>query len=194
MNDSDILMVGAGGHAKVIAELLGDKVKAYSDNVEVSWLQAEYLGSDDTALKKLLPNSFVMGLGGSRWEELERRMKIFHRYLKSGRKAPFICHPTAIISQSAQIDQGATILAGAIVQPNVCIGQAAIINTGAIVEHDTHIGAGSHIAPGSIVLGGASIGRCAMIGAGAVVLPQSKVENLKTISANTLFHSKESLL
>ncbi len=194
MSNSDILIVGAGGHAKVIAELLGDRVKAYADNVEVNWLKVEHIGNDDVALKTLFPNSFVMGLGGSKWEELERRMIIFERYIQCGREAPPICHPSAIISQSAKIGHGAVILAGAIVQPNSFVGQAAIINTGAIVEHDTHIGPGSHIAPRAVILGGASVGTCSMIGTGAIVLPQSKVENRKTISANTLFHSTESLL
>ncbi len=191
MSNGDIVIVGAGGHAKIIVELLGEKVRAYSDEVEVDWLNAKYLGNDDVAVKTFVPNNFIMGLGGSSWEELERRMVIFRRYIKSGRNAPPICHPNAIISESAKIDQGAVILAGAIVQPNAFIGEAAIVNTGAIIEHDTHIGAGSHIAPRSVVLGGASVGKCSMVGAGAIVLPRSKVGNRKTISANSLFHSKE---
>lgn len=193
MSNSEILIVGAGGHAKVIAELLGDKVTAYSDKVEVSWLKAEYLGNDDVALKTLIPSSFVMGLGGSSWEKLDRRMAIFERYVQSGRKAPTICHPTAVVSQSSKIEPGAIILAGAIIQPNAFVGRGSIVNTGAIIEHDAYIGEGSHIAPRSVILGGASVGKNSMIGAGSVVLPLSKVENLKTVPANSLFHPKEGL-
>lgn len=163
---------------------------AYVDGASASWLTAEQIGDDETALQSSAPANFVLGLGGVSPDALERRFSLFERYLAAGRAAPAICHPAAYVSPSAQIEEGAIILAGAVVQPGVVIGRAAIVNTGAIVEHDSQLGAGSHLAPRAVLLGGVTVGCCTMIGAGAIVLPHSEVGDKILIPANTLHPPK----
>ena len=188
MSDNTFLLIGAGGHAKAIVEALGkNALMAYVDAVAASWLTAQRIGDDETALQSAVPENFVMGLGGVSGAALELRYMLFERYLASGRAAPPTCHPAAHISPSAKIEEGAIILAGAIVQPGAVVGRAAIINTGAIVEHDSHLGAGSHLAPRAVLLGGVTVGRCAMVGAGAVVLPLSEIDDGALVSAISLY-------
>ncbi len=191
MSDRHILLVGAGGHAKAIAEALDDQaLMAYVDVVAAPWLAARHIGDDETALQSDEPENFVLGLGGATQAALERRFSLFERYLASGRAAPPVRHPAAHVSAAAQIEEGAIVLAGAIVQPGAVIGRAAIVNTGAIVEHDCRLGAGSHLAPRAVLLGGVTVGRCAMIGAGAVVLPQSEIGDGVLVAANSLSKAK----
>jgi len=187
MSDSDILLVGAGGHAKAIVEALeSHALMAYVDSAAAPWLAAQRIDDDETALQSAEPASFVLGVGGVTSDALKCRFSLFERYLASGRTAPPVRHPAAHVSPSAQIEEGAIILAGAVVQPGAVIGRAAIVNSGAIVEHDSHLGAGSHLAPRAVLLGGVTVGRCAMIGAGAIVLPQVEVGDGELLAANSL--------
>ncbi len=188
MSDGSFLLVGAGGHAKAIVEALGkNALMSYVDAVAASWLAAQRIDDDETALQSTQPENFVMGLGGVSGTALEQRYELFERYLASGRTAPPVCHPAAHISPSAKIEEGAIILAGALVQPGAHVGRATIVNTGAIVEHDSHLGAGSHLAPRAVLLGGVTVGRYAMIGAGAVVLPSSAIGDRDLVRANSLY-------
>lgn len=174
----NVLLVGAGGHAKAVVEAIeaaAGRVTAYVDPIPASWLTARRFDEDFPDFADGNPGSAVIGLGGTTVESLRRRLELARRYQKHGYTFPATVHPAAHVSASAHLDAGCVVLAGAVVQPGARIGQAAIINTGAIVEHDTDVGDGAHIAPGSVVLGGSKIGDCAMIGARATILPGAVV-------------------
>ncbi len=127
---TDCLLIGAGGHAKAIVEALGENaLMSYVDAVAASWLAAQRIDDDETALQSAEPENFVMGLGGASGKALQHRYILFERYLASGRAAPPISHPAAHISSSAKIEEGAIILAGAIVQPGAVVGRAAIVTS-----------------------------------------------------------------
>lgn len=99
-----------------------------------------------------------------------------------------VIHPSAVISPSASIAGGCTVLARAVINPNATVGKGCIINTGAIIEHDcviedlvnvcpgvalaghTVLGKKSFIGIGSTVIDGIKIGKDAVVGAGAVVI------------------------
>lgn len=99
-----------------------------------------------------------------------------------------IIHPTAVISPSARVSGGSTLLAYAVVNTNAQVGMGCIVNTAAVIEHDcvvedfvnispkagmaghTQIGKKSFMGIGSTVIDGILIGREVIIGAGAVVI------------------------
>lgn len=180
------LLIGAGGHAKAVAEAavatLGG-ITAYVDPHPADWLTAVHIGADSEIMASGMP--VVIGVGGVTAVQLARRLALLDTYLGRGHRAPAVVHPQARVSPSARLSAGSIILAGAVVQPDAVIGRGAIVNTRAVVEHDSTIGDGAHVAPGAIVLGGCRIGRCAMIGAGAVVLPSSTVEDGALVPALT---------
>jgi sugar O-acyltransferase (sialic acid O-acetyltransferase NeuD family) len=185
-----VVLVGAGGHAKGVAEALslaGHPVGVYVDPKRVEWLDADHR-TDDGAVAPS-DGAVALGLGGVTPESLERRLALLDRYLARGFAAPPVVHPTAVVSASAKLAAGAIVLARAVVQPGADIGRGALVNTGAIVEHDSVVGEGSHVAPGAIVLGGVAIGACCMIGAGAVVLPGADVPAMVTVAAATRYGS-----
>ena len=167
------ILVGAGGHAKVLAEVLaarGIELAGYVDPEVCDWLPGLRRIESDQSLARNESGDFVIGFGGVTPDQLRRRLDLFRRYRSQGRQFPAIVHPAAWVSRTATIDSGAVILGGAIVQPGAVIGEAAIVNSGAIVEHDVQVGAGSHVAPGAVILGDAKIGECVMVGARAVVV------------------------
>ena len=172
----NLLLVGAGGHAKVVAEAAasaGYRLVAYADRQPVDWLNLPWISDDATPPETV--DGFVMGIGGITPAVLQTRLALFRRYAGRGIAGISLRHARAMIADDADIRAGAMVLAGAIINPAAMIGEAAIVNTGAIVEHDAEIGAGAHVAPGALVLGSAQIGEAALIGAGAVVLPGAEV-------------------
>lgn len=176
----DKIILGAGGHAKVVTECC--QVNGFQD------LQAkEFFG-----LKKFIdiPISaeLIIGFGGITVSQLRRRQGVYEGYNND-----FIIatHPSAVISAHAIICRGAMIGPRAIINSGAVIHANAIINSGAIIEHDAIIGEGSHIAPGAIVLGGAQIGRTCMIGAGAVILQGTLVPDNTMIKALRIYKGED---
>jgi sugar O-acyltransferase (sialic acid O-acetyltransferase NeuD family) len=180
------VLVGAGGHAKGVAEaleLLGRPVAIYVDPIRADWLKAAHQVDDDAIAPAA--GALVMGVGGVTPEALQRRLALLDRYIARGFTAPPVVHPMAVVSPRAQLGEGVIVLAGAVVQPDARIGRGALVNTRALVEHDAVVGEGAHIAPGAIVLGAATVGACSMIGAGAVVLPGAAVPPMAIVAAAT---------
>lgn len=197
-----LLLVGAGGHASVVAALVrnaGHEIAAYVARDEQSqpWLETArcIAGGDDEVLRNenlvLLAESFAMGVGGVTPDQLAARLQLFKRYAAAfARPAPVLVHSSAFAADQNAIGPGAVVMPGAIVNPNATVGAAAIINSGAIVEHDAVVEDGAHVAPGAIVLGGAKVGAHTMVGAGAVILSGAVVASGRLVPALTRYGTK----
>jgi len=180
-----LLLVGAGGHARAIAEVLASSkspIDSYVDPQPSNWLNARHLRSDSET-EKMPVDVFVVGVGGMAPEHLTRRHELFRAYRARGWTPRTVIHASAVVSAQSEIGEGCIILARAVIQPATRLGEAVIVNTGAIVEHDSQVGAGSHVAPGAIVLGGCTVGAECMIGAGALVLPGAHVPDRTLVPA-----------
>ena len=182
----NVLLVGAGGHAKAVYETVlatGDAVSAYADPRPAVWLTTRHCSDDQMADHEDPDTAVVIGIGGVTPKSLRMRLMVLDRYVGKGRAAPTVMHRTASVSPTAVLGPGVILLAGAVVQPSAEIGRGVIVNTRAVVEHDSMVGAGSHLAPGAVVLADCTIGECVMVGAGAVVLPASSVPDDTLIPA-----------
>jgi len=173
-----IIGLGAGGHAKVLIEILqrdpACHIVGLLDANPVmkgqSVLGIPVLG-DDSLLPKLAQTDadyFFIGLGSV--GNNRPRQRLFEQALSHGLQPLQIVHPDASLSPSAGLGEGAMILAGAIVNADAHIGINVIINSQAVVEHDCKIGNHVHIATGAQLAGGVSVDDLAHIGIGAVVL------------------------
>ena len=184
-----LLLVGAGGHARMIVETLAamqNPVDLYVDPRRSAWLDARHVSSDEEA-EALPAGDFVLGVGGMTPEQLSRRHALYRAYRGRGFAPRTVIHASAVISAHSEIGEGCIVLARAVVQPAARLGEAVIVNTGAIVEHDSSVGDGTHVAPGAIVLGGCAVGAECMIGAGALVLPGAQVPDRTLVPAGARF-------
>jgi len=180
---AELLLVGAGGHAKAIVEAIeaaGGSLRGYVDPCAAAWLDRPRYAADGDAPAT---GGAAIGVGGIDPDALARRLALLERYAARGFALPPVVHPAATVSRTAALGAGVVVLAGAVVQPDGVIGDGAIVNSRALVEHDCRIGRGAHVAPGAIVLGGCTVGECAMVGAGSVVLPGSEVPERATVRA-----------
>ena len=188
---TSIVLFGAGGHAKLLAEVLrgqGGTVAAYCDPLPASWIgDATHLTEDDAATPDM--GGAVLGLGAVTPDRLKARLDFADSLRSRGFSLVTVRHDDATVSASATVDDGAQILAKAVVQPAARVGAAVILNTASIVEHDALVEDGAHIAPGAIILGGARVGRCAMVGSGAIVLPGAVVAAESLVPAGSVYRA-----
>lgn len=185
---SGIVLVGAGGHARVVVEALarrGVAIAVYVDPKPAAWLDAPRHTSEAEAFAALPGADFAAGLAAVDPEGLARRARILEACGALGGKAVTVSHPDASIAPDAHVGAGAQVFALARLAADCEVGEGAIVNTGAIVEHGARVGAYAHVAPGAIVLGEAVIGRGAMIGAGAIVLPGARIADGAMVKAGT---------
>lgn len=173
---------GAGGHAKVVIEILRSMqeyeiVGLLDTRLErgAKVLGVEVLGDDSvmTELKQRGIEHAFIGVGTV--GDAQPRRQLYEKVVGSGFQIVPAIHVAAIVSSSAKLGAGPTIMAGAIVNANAAIGDNVIVNTGAIVEHDCEIGDHTHIATGARLAGGVQVGPNAHIGIGAVVRQEIRI-------------------
>lgn len=160
-----IIILGAGGHAKVIADIIltrGDKLIGFlDDNAIGEVLGYPILGKINDIGQYQSDCSFIIGIGNN-----QTRKKISDKYNVKWRPA---IHPDASIARDVVISEGTVVMARAIINPSSKVGKHCIINTAAVVEHDNVIEDYVHISPNATLCGTVSIGEMTQIGAGATV-------------------------
>ena len=182
--NSNLLVFGAGGHAKVVVDCIEvegkHSIKAVLDDAQVS----QFIGYYQVDLRNKNSDyaSFdaIVAIGNP-----------LHREgLVQQLKTNFIMtiHPSAVVSNHAELGVGCQVFATAVINAGAKIGNHCIVNTGAIVEHDCEledyvhvapnatlggnvkVGAKTHIGIGASIKQNVVIGKSVIIGAGAVVL------------------------
>lgn len=171
-----VIILGAGGHAKVLIEALlqsGNLIAGIVDpdpklaGVEIFGVPV--LGGDDV-VNDLPPSEIqlVNGLGSVGLPF--KRQQIFERFKGMGYKFATVVHPSAVVASDVELGEGVQIMAGVVIQPGCRIGINSIINTSASVDHDCIVGDHVHISPGVTLSGGVSVEAGSHIGTGATVI------------------------
>ena len=167
----DLLIVGAGGHGRVVAEaaeLMGqwENIMFLDDRTDVDRvLNHKIIGklNDYEKFTKKCENVIVC-IGDN-----QKRLDLIEKILNIGYEIPVIIHPKASVSKYSAIGQGSVILAGAVVNTGASIGKGCIININSCVDHDSTLQDGVHIVSSAIVRSMVKIGRLSTIRAGACV-------------------------
>ena len=168
---SNLLIVGAGGHGRVVAEtaeLEGrwDDIAFLDDRTDVNMvLGHRIIGKMDDYDKFANQYEYAIVCIG----ENEKRMELIDQILKVGFKVPVIIHPRASVSKYCEIGNGSVILAGVVINTGARIGMGCIINICSCVDHDCTVYDGVHVCSGAVVRSGCRIGGLSYIGAGSCV-------------------------
>lgn len=171
-----VIVIGAGGHAKVVVDLLqcaGRTVLGLTDpdpdRVAGEVLGVAILGSD-AVLTDHRPEEVELANGIGSTEPPTKRQDLYDQLVARGYRFATLVHPSAIVARDADMGPGAQLMAGTIIQPGVRIGPNCIVNTGATIDHDCIIGAHVHIAPGVTLSGAVEVGDATHIGTGASII------------------------
>lgn len=168
-----LLLIGSGGHARVVYDALRRGGHAGPTEVRDDDAAREGVSFDDLRVATpALPSSRVrsasvhVAVGDNR-----ARSALARRAVRIGGKLVTAVHPHATVADNARIGFGCFLAAGCIVGPGAELGMGCIVNHGAVVDHDCKVEDWCHLAPGTVLGGGACVREGALIGAGAVILP-----------------------
>jgi sugar O-acyltransferase (sialic acid O-acetyltransferase NeuD family) len=170
-----VILLGAQGHAKVVLDVLregGFEVLGFVTREAGEKGALEDLASlgDERALERYTPDKVVLANGLGTVGPTARRRTLFDRMRARGYRFLTLVHPRACVARSAVLSEGAQVMAGAVLQPDVSVGANSIINTSASIDHDCMIGEHVHIAPGVTLSGSVRVGDRSHIGTGAAVI------------------------
>lgn len=187
-----VLILGAGGHAQVVADILlrardaGQMVSliGYLDDDEALhhkvFLGLPVLGHT-SALDQIPHDAIIIAIGSN-----QIRKRLADKLSMTGETFTSVRHPAAIIAPDVQIGPGAMICAGVVVNTGSVIGTHVILNTGCTIDHHNTVGSYAHIAPGVHTGGEVVIEEGALIGIGATIAPRTTVSAWATVGAGAV--------
>lgn len=190
-----VVILGASGHAKVIADIVKKNndilVGFLDDNLEIQnkivFDSKKVLGTVEDVYK-YNDCYFIVGIGNNKVRKM-----ISNKY--SYLKWYTAIHSNAVIANEVEIGEGTVIMAGTVINTGTKIGKHCIVNTSSSLDHDNiledyvHISPGSHLAgtvrigeetwicAGVTVVNNINIGKNNIIGAGATVIKSILEEN-----------------
>lgn len=176
MKQHPVIVLGAGGHAKVLIDMLrlrGCEILGIADadasRHGSSHAGCRVIGGDDAVLQHDPGRvRLVNGVGST--DHPRARRRLFDEFKRRGYVFQGISHPSVVVAADAVLEEGVQVMAGAVIQPGGRIGMNTIINTSASVDHDCTVGAHVHLAPGVTLSGNVRIGDGTHIGTGACVI------------------------
>ena len=170
----NLIIIGSGGHAKVVFEAIlasspDRRVNVLDDDplaAERSLLGVKVSGTRDWLSANAPDAAVALGLGDN-----AARLTLLDWLVAQGRAVETVVHPSAILGATVEIGDGAFLAAGSIVIADARIGRGAILNTACSVDHDCVIGDGVHIGPGARLCGNVRVGPRSLIGVGSAIRP-----------------------
>lgn len=203
---NNVAILGAGGHAKVIIDIIKDKLINLPCDLDKQYVNL-YLYDDKKDMLGISINNvsikgnirdkkygtpyLICAIGDNNIRrsivnDIENSLNSSMTWWVN------IIGKNCSIAKTGFIDIGTVIFNNVNIGPNVVIGRHSIINNHSNIDHDCTIGEFVHIAPGAILCGGVEIGNGTLIGAGATILPNIKIGKNLIIRAGSMI--KEDIL
>ncbi len=185
-----LLIIGAGGHGKVVAEAAERSGWHHIRFLDAAWPALTTVSGWPVVGKDADFSAFlddidgvVVAIGSN-----PVRASLVNQLKEAGAALVNIIDPSALVSKRAVLGEGVMVLAGAVVNSDAKLGDGVIVNTASVVEHDCRVADGAHIAPGVVLGGAVDIGCLCLVGLGARVLPGVCVAESAVIAAGAVVH------
>ena len=167
-----LLIVGAGGHGRSVAEAvlaagkyeLAGFVDDAAPALQQVWHLPVFGDTADLARYREHADAAIVAMGNNRLREA-----LQHALYAAGFALATVVHPQAMVSPRAVIGEGGAIMAGAIVGTGAQLGAGVIVNCGAVVDHDGRVDDFCHLGVNAAMAGGSVLGRSAWMQAGSAL-------------------------
>ncbi len=192
-DQSPVIILGAGGHAKVLINMLqrnNTPIIGITGKNKINnnfSTKISYLG-DDSVITKYKPNEVLLVNGLGSLPGKNQRKLLANKFRKFGYQFLSVIDDTAIIANDVELAEGVQIMAGVIIQPGSKIGTDSIINTSSSIDHDCTIGSFCHIAPGVTLSGEVYVGDNTHIGTGSCIIQGIRVGSNCIVAAGSALH------
>ena len=168
-----IVILGTGGHARVVADVCRAANRSIAGFVDSSRSKGEpvgfgtVLGPDSLLADRAFARAheFLIGIA-----DVNARRRLARRIVDCGGELTTVIHPRAVVGTDVEIGAGTVLVACSVVNTGARIGEGVIINTAATVDHDVIIGDFVHVAPGAHLAGSVRCRDSAFVGLGALVI------------------------
>lgn len=181
---TDLVFLGAGGTARDVLSLVEDlnrekkryRCVAMLDDDEKLWgqeIQGVPIAGPLADAKRFDSAQFVNTLGSPR--NYHCRYEVPDRLGLSPKRFATLVHPTASISKSSGIGDGAILLPHVVLLSSVTIGTQVLILAGSVLNHDVRIGDYAILASAVNLSGAVEVGRYSYIGSGACLIQGIRV-------------------
>ena len=186
-NNNRYLIYGAGGHAKVLKDL----IECFETDAEVFTFFNDGLQPDALADIPVIPYNdvfhlempVVLGIGSAKVRKTLAE-KVRHSFAT-------LVHPNAYIAKDVEIGEGTVVLAGAVIQTGAKIGKHTIINSNVTIDHDAIVKDYVTTYPGVYVGAEVVIGAGTTINPNAVIMRFSKTVEFSEIEPGEIFNKKD---
>lgn len=179
-----LVIIGAGGHGGVIADLArlaGYGEIGFLDGSLTEHREFPVWGTVEDYPRYLAEADFFIAVGGNL-----TRKRLFELLNDEGASWATLIHPAATVAESATVGQGTAIMAGAVVNPYAAVGNGVILNTCSSVDHDCRVGDFVHIAVGAHLCGTVTVGDGCFVCAGSTVINNVSICNGVTVGAGAV--------
>lgn len=177
MQNSLIYIIGCGGHARSVADVVLDN----SPSQKIIFVD-ENARENETifgfpVIKNLPENAenIFIAIGDN----------IIRQKLSENKKLINIISKRAYVSPTAEIADGIFIGDGAHIGPFAKIDRGCIVNNNAVVEHEDEIGNFSHVSVNVTVCGRVVVGNNVFLGAGTTVRDSMSICSNVTVGINS---------
>lgn len=186
---ANLLILGAGGHGKVIADIasqLGkwNKIAFADDRIDINTILNFPIVSSMGEYEKVIDqyDEAFIAIGNNKI-----RMQWINKLISREVRIAKIIHPSSVISEFSEIGEGTVVMPGTIVNADTSIGRGVILNTSSSIDHDCRIEDGVHISPGVHICGTVIIGRCSWICTASSIINNVKIGvNVKVAAGSTV--------
>jgi sugar O-acyltransferase (sialic acid O-acetyltransferase NeuD family) len=186
-----VVIIGAGGHAREVAEVLRDQAQRNSD-ISLLGFVVDDPGTHSPMVKDLPVLGDWSWFGGADRAEIaivcavgqpQIRRRMVERAISLGLSFFNAISPQAYVSPDAKVGEGIMMAANSVASTDSDIGDHVIINVGATISHDTQVGRYCTINPGAHIAGNVLVGEGCYLGLGCNVIQGIKIGAWTTIGA-----------
>lgn len=189
MKAKPVIILGAGGHSRVLIDILKSNdipIEGITDpdsNLHGKRVMGVPVIGGDHFVLEYQPDSILLVNGLGLIKQNSKRRQIYEFFNGQNYRFLNVIHPRAVLASDVEIAEGVQIMAGAVVQTATSVGANTIINTMSGIDHECQIGSHVFIAPGVTISGGVTIGDDVFIGAGATVIQGVRIGKNSMVAA-----------
>lgn len=191
---NQLIIFGAGGHAREVAQVVADINQAVSGTWQLlgftvepgaasthpQALPAPFLGHALQAIEDHPNAQYLIAVGNA---HARRRIAAQLQAQNPGLRFATLVHPRSWLARGVQLGPGSVVFAGAYINVGVRVGAHVSINLACTISHDCALGDYVTLGPGVHLPGGVVLGDAVDVGTGASFRPDICVANDVVIGA-----------
>lgn len=180
---SNLVLYGAGGHAKVIYDIILSNNLLLDYLVDDNPLSSEFFNHFDIFKpeEETLNNKKVIVAVGNpiARENIVNKIKNICEF-------ETLIHRSAFVSRFSELGEGTVVMPHACINAEAKVGIHCILNTACIIEHECIVEDYVHISPSVTLAGNVTVKKGAQIGIGARIIPGITIGENAIIGAGTV--------